>query len=425
MKIELSNQEPRRKQRGIKPTCGIKEILLKEWKLKLLFSFCATVIFCTAYPLTGRYPLFNVTTVPIFFPDRIIPFIHQTVYVYESIWIFNAAVILVLISKKEILQYSAGITTIFLVCFLFFIFLPMSITLPEYGEKSGKLYKILREFDSPLNTFPSMHVALVFYNCLWYFPLYCKQRVRFPIVLGILVWGSAIIASTLTLKQHAVIDVISGIIVAYTAFIMQGESFFYKKIAKTLFFDNLLESGKIKTNIYAVKNICVNFYIIKTSKNSYICIDCGWDKESTKEALKKLQINSELVTTVFLTHHHWDHAGGIDLFPNATIYTENSSKLKKTKTEKYREIYNDKSIIIDEITITPITVPGHTSDSVAYFVNDRYLFTGDTLRIKNGKILPFYRIFNKNNRKTKRAMSTLIALNPKMILTAHSGTFMS
>ena len=40
------------------------------------------------------------------------------------------------------------------------------------------------------------------------------------------------------------------------------------------------------------------------------------------EALKATGVNPQDVTDIILSHAHWDHMGGIDLFPNATIWMQ-------------------------------------------------------------------------------------------------------
>ncbi|MBU1307462.1 MAG: N-acyl homoserine lactonase family protein [Alphaproteobacteria bacterium] len=64
-----------------------------------------------------------------------------------------------------------------------------------------------------------------------------------------------------------------------------------------------------------------------------ILVDTGYDEEegakrarpirmSPVEALKPLGIAPETVDTVIVTHLHYDHAGGLRLFPNATIHIQ-------------------------------------------------------------------------------------------------------
>jgi glyoxylase-like metal-dependent hydrolase (beta-lactamase superfamily II) len=41
----------------------------------------------------------------------------------------------------------------------------------------------------------------------------------------------------------------------------------------------------------------------------------------TFEAIAKLGLKPEDITDLIITHMHWDHAGGMDLFPKARIWS--------------------------------------------------------------------------------------------------------
>ncbi|MBT8361465.1 MAG: N-acyl homoserine lactonase family protein [Desulfobacterales bacterium] len=75
------------------------------------------------------------------------------------------------------------------------------------------------------------------------------------------------------------------------------------------------------------------FWVIRNSSTTII-VDAGVSPEiakqrglnnyiSPQEALKTIDIDAKSVKHVILTHIHWDHAGGIGLFPNATVYVQN------------------------------------------------------------------------------------------------------
>lgn len=43
---------------------------------------------------------------------------------------------------------------------------------------------------------------------------------------------------------------------------------------------------------------------------------------SPEEAVRQAGVDPAQVTDVIISHAHWDHMGGIDLFPNATIWIQ-------------------------------------------------------------------------------------------------------
>ena len=67
----------------------------------------------------------------------------------------------------------------------------------------------------------------------------------------------------------------------------------------------------------------------------HILVDTGYDAEAgaargrpiaidPREALKPLGLTAEAIDEVIVTHLHYDHAGGLHLFPNATLHMQAS-----------------------------------------------------------------------------------------------------
>jgi glyoxylase-like metal-dependent hydrolase (beta-lactamase superfamily II) len=61
------------------------------------------------------------------------------------------------------------------------------------------------------------------------------------------------------------------------------------------------------------------------------------------EAVKRAGVRPEEVTDVILTHAHWDHADGADLFPNATIW------IQKDEYEYYLTRAGKAGVTVDDI----------------------------------------------------------------------------
>ncbi len=87
----------------------------------------------------------------------------------------------------------------------------------------------------------------------------------------------------------------------------------------------------------ATDSLKLDFFIwlIKGDNGRNILLDAGFidDIEEAKEfnisnyqrpdsALQKLGIKASDITDVILSHPHWDHADGVDLFPNATVWMQ-------------------------------------------------------------------------------------------------------
>ena len=73
---------------------------------------------------------------------------------------------------------------------------------------SAGMLQVVRFFDTPSSCLPSLHVAISFASAL----LVWRERKR--IFWALLAWSLVIAASTLTTKQHYLIDVLSGALLA-------------------------------------------------------------------------------------------------------------------------------------------------------------------------------------------------------------------
>ncbi|UCE50144.1 MAG: hydroxyacylglutathione hydrolase [Phycisphaerales bacterium] len=97
------------------------------------------------------------------------------------------------------------------------------------------------------------------------------------------------------------------------------------------------------------------------------------DPGNATALLKALEKHGLNLTDVLATHHHFDHTAGIEELKNKT-----GCKVCDGNKAEILHIAN--------LNVRVITTPGHTLDSVCYYVqpSERYsgiLFTGDTLFI--------------------------------------------
>ena len=194
------------------------------------------------------------------------------------------------------------------------------------------------------------------------------------------------------------------------------------------------ETTEIVSNIFSVKDSFVNMYLIKDS-SQYIAIDAGNNLEAISVELKKLNIDPDKVIALLLTHTDGDHVAAIKLFRNAKVYLSrqeeqllNGKKSRffifgnKIDTKTYALIDDQQVINIGNTKIKGIITPGHTAGSMCYLVNDKYLFTGDALSLKNGKIDRFNEFFNVDTKTAIASMAKVATLpDAEYIFTAHYG----
>ena len=149
--------------------------------------------------------------------DEKIPFIPSFIWVYHTMIPVTILTAIFLFQKRDIflgLIFSFIFASI--VMCLFYIFFPSFYpreSFVEISTVSGWLIEMTRSIDAPHNTFPSGHVTfawllLFFVNLSQYTRKYSWIKILY------FCWAVLVSISTLTLKQHFVVDVVSGIALA-------------------------------------------------------------------------------------------------------------------------------------------------------------------------------------------------------------------
>jgi Zn-dependent hydrolases, including glyoxylases len=194
-----------------------------------------------------------------------------------------------------------------------------------------------------------------------------------------------------------------------------------------------LATKPVVDGIFAVQDGTVNMFVIQKA-DDLIAVDAGMDAAVIAAELKKINIDPDRIKTVFLTHTDRDHVGSLRLYKNAKVYlstdeeqmvTGKKSRLLffKNKVDvPYELVKDDQEITVGSIKVRGILTPGHTPGSMCYVIDDAYLFTGDTLSLKDGRVEPFNEFFNMDTETEKKSLSKLINLSGiKYIFTAHYG----
>jgi len=209
-----------------------------------------------------------------------------------------------------------------------------------------------------------------------------------------------------------------------------------------------LNTGSIDDNVKCVREYIANIYFY-TKNGTTIMIDAGYNYPRLEEKMQWLDIDPKNIKHILLTHQDTDHVGAVEkdsrgLFRNATVYlseTENLYLTGKRKRKVYWGFYklpqvyidNKKVLLthgqvfyIDDIKIQSILVPGHTWGHMVYLIDDRYLFTGDTLWFGSNGGYSFINALAEDNNLARRSLIRLkkILIKKKirpLIITGHTG----
>jgi len=162
--------------------------------------------FCAVYTFTGRFHLRPPSAFEMWPPDRLIPFIDWTIWVYASQFLLLYGCFLGVNSARVIRRMVYVISLASLLAFCVFLIYPTEFprgTAVKAGS-AAFAFRFLYSIDSEANCFPSLHVALA-----WLSALSLRDERRKAGALA-MVWAALISISTLTTKQHYFVDLVGG-----------------------------------------------------------------------------------------------------------------------------------------------------------------------------------------------------------------------
>ena len=180
-----------------------------------------------------------------------------------------------------------------------------------------------------------------------------------------------------------------------------------------------------------------------------IMIDAGYNYDRLAEKMGWLGIDPAELRHILITQQNTDHVGAVEadspgLFRDATLYVGETENRYLTGEVRRRVIYhlyklpqvtipNEKVLLRDGqvldiggIRVECFLVPGHTWGHLVYLIDEKYLFTGDTLWFGADGGYSFISILAESN---KLAVRSLAALEEKLrarglrprFLTGHTG----
>ena len=209
-----------------------------------------------------------------------------------------------------------------------------------------------------------------------------------------------------------------------------------------------LNTGWIDKNVACVREWVANIFFY-CKDHAVIMIDAGYNYDRLVEKMGWLGIDPQSVQHILITHQDTDHVGAVEadspgLFQNAALYIGEVENRYLTGEVRRKVIYhlyklpqvtiNNKKVLlqdgevinIDGIKIECFLVPGHTWGHMVYLVDDRYLFTGDTIWFGADGGYSFISALAEDNELAVRSLTALEEklrgrdLHP-LFITGHTG----
>jgi membrane-associated phospholipid phosphatase len=186
--------------------------LLKRYEQPLLallmFGIWAAGYFAIAYATEGH----ATHTLPTFAWERDLRPSPEFVLIYLTIYPTFLLPFLFVRQKDFFRLFSLAYISVMCICYLIYLFFPVSIDRPELSVHSFSTWvlAIVYAADRPWNCFPSLHVAMSLLAALTILEVH---RIRGMLVLVLTLW---IAYSTVLIKQHYVLDVLAAIALTFT-----------------------------------------------------------------------------------------------------------------------------------------------------------------------------------------------------------------
>lgn len=201
---------------------------------QLRLILLGSILFAIIYLLTGINFLKEPHVAPLCLLDSYIPWLPYSVLIYFSQFAFLLlGVIYAPNQRTATITYYSYLLAILIAGCVFAVYPTFltRLTLSEQTQAIQVLYRFLYAIDVPHNCFPSLHTTLALIAASSLF----ARSLIWQIVASL--WSAAIIVSTLTTKQHCILDVVAGMVL-FSFCIWLCRKWFNKRLNGTITFEN-------------------------------------------------------------------------------------------------------------------------------------------------------------------------------------------
>lgn len=145
--------------------------------------------------------------------DDAVPFVIPWVFLYSLAFV-TCFVPVLLVSDRRFRVVVTAYTLTIVTTLVTFHFFPVMILRPpvQEGTVGGWLLELIRVVDQPFNCFPSLHVSIDFLAAFYA----AEVSVAWGVSMWVLALGISV--STLYVKQHYLLDIVSGLVLSALAY---------------------------------------------------------------------------------------------------------------------------------------------------------------------------------------------------------------
>lgn len=194
---------------------------MKKKNNKIIILIMLLIIYQTLMYLIAKTTSVEINFVGNYIDSKI-PFIPQFIYPYIS-WYLMLFIVPYIFYKNNLKNFNNYFVTTFicitLVVFIYFYY-PTTMNRADLvvSSISEYLVSVVYKLDTPvLNCFPSMHCIISF---IFIYVSLTDKKFNLKCKLFIVIWAMLVILSTVFVKQHVLIDMISAFIISLFVFLV-------------------------------------------------------------------------------------------------------------------------------------------------------------------------------------------------------------
>lgn len=185
-------------------------IFRHDFWFKFLGTSAFIALFFCAYIHLLKNPAFPVFVVPLTVVDDWIGFAPLALIPYLSLWLYCSLPVMLLPSRRRLLNFGAWVGAMCLLALAIFYWLPNAVPPANIDWALYPGVAFLKGVDAAGNACPSLHVATAVYSSFWLYWLMRELRQGWYSQALQILWGVAIVYSTMATKQHVSLDALAG-----------------------------------------------------------------------------------------------------------------------------------------------------------------------------------------------------------------------
>jgi membrane-associated phospholipid phosphatase len=187
-----------------------RAIFLNDFWFKFLGTSAFMSLFFWAYLFLLKNPVFPVTTMPLTVIDQWIGFAPLALIPYLSLWLYCSLPVTLMPTRARLLNFGFWIGAMCLLALSIFYWWPNAMPPADIDWAQHPSVAFLKAVDAAGNACPSLHVAAAVYSSFWVYWLMRELRLGWRAQSIQILWGVAIVYSTMATKQHVALDVLAG-----------------------------------------------------------------------------------------------------------------------------------------------------------------------------------------------------------------------